>query len=71
MKVGYMIILPSTLSNFNCLDNGMSYKLQVKSSTDQAVITVPKSLRNAKGWEDGEELEWQINDEGSLELTES
>ena len=49
----------------------MSYKLQVKSSTDQAVITVPKSLRNAKGWEDGEELEWQINDEGSLELTES
>ena len=48
----------------------MSYKLQVKEQTDQATITVPKSLRNAKGWEDGEELEWKLNGKGNLELKE-
>jgi len=47
----------------------MSYRLQVKSN-DQAVITVPKNMRNAKGWEDGQELEWKINSKGNLELEE-
>ncbi|MFB6099836.1 MAG: AbrB/MazE/SpoVT family DNA-binding domain-containing protein [Candidatus Nanohalobium sp.] len=49
----------------------MSYKLQVKDSTDQATITVPKNMRKAKGWEDGQELEWKINDKGNLELEEA
>lgn len=48
----------------------MSYKLQVKDSTDQATITVPKSLRKAKDWEDGQELEWKLNSKGNLELEE-
>ncbi|NMJ76584.1 hypothetical protein GLU01_00775 [Nanohaloarchaea archaeon] len=44
-------------------------KLQVKPN-GQAVITVPKSMRNAKGWEDGEELQWKINNSGDLILEE-
>jgi len=47
----------------------MSYRLQIKSN-DQAVITVPKSLRNAKGWTDGEELMWSITKNGNLRLGE-
>lgn len=47
----------------------MSYRLQVKPN-GQAVITVPKNMRNAKSWEDGEKLEWKINDTGNLELEE-
>jgi bifunctional DNA-binding transcriptional regulator/antitoxin component of YhaV-PrlF toxin-antitoxin module len=46
----------------------MTYRLQVNQDTDQATITVPKAMRNAKDWEDGEELEWKINDQGNLEL---
>lgn len=48
----------------------MSYRLQIADQNDQAVITVPKNMREAKGWEDGEELEWKINNEGNLELQE-
>lgn len=48
----------------------MSYTLQVKKQNDQAVITVPKNMRKAKNWEDGQELEWKINDKGNLELQE-
>lgn len=48
----------------------MSYSLQVQESNDQATITVPKNMRNAKDWEDGEDLEWKINDKGNLELQE-
>jgi bifunctional DNA-binding transcriptional regulator/antitoxin component of YhaV-PrlF toxin-antitoxin module len=48
----------------------MSYTLQVKNQNDQAVITVPKNLRNAKDWKDGQKLEWKINDKGNLELEE-
>lgn len=44
-------------------------KLQVKPN-GQAVITVPKSMRKAKGWENGQELEWILNDSGQLVLTE-
>lgn len=44
-------------------------KLQVKPN-GQAVITVPKAMRNAKGWEDSQELEWKLNDKGDLELVE-
>lgn len=47
----------------------MSYTLQVKPN-GQSVITVPKNIRKAKGWDDGEELEWKINNNGSLELLE-
>ena len=42
-------------------------KLQVKPN-GQAVITVPKSMRNAKDWEDGQELEWKLNEQGKLQL---
>lgn len=45
-------------------------RLQVKGSNDQATITVPKNMRKAKNWEDGQELEWKISDEGNLELVE-
>lgn len=44
-----------------------SRKLQVKSN-GQSVITVPSHLVKSKGWSDGEELEWKINDNGNLEL---
>lgn len=44
-------------------------KLQVKPN-GQAVITVPKSMRKAKGWEDGQELTWNLNSNGKLELIE-
>lgn len=47
----------------------MSYRLQVKPN-GQAVITVPKSMRNAKDWEQGQELDWKLNDKGKLELEE-
>lgn len=44
-------------------------KMQVKPN-GQAVITVPKSLRKAKNWEDKQELEWNLNTKGFLELRE-
>ncbi|QKQ98079.1 hypothetical protein GKQ38_00885 [Candidatus Nanohaloarchaea archaeon] len=44
-------------------------KLQVKPN-GQAVITVPKSMRKAKGWENGQELEFVLNKEGKLVLKE-
>jgi bifunctional DNA-binding transcriptional regulator/antitoxin component of YhaV-PrlF toxin-antitoxin module len=44
-------------------------KLQVKPN-GQAVITVPKSMRKAKGWEDGQELDFILNNEGDLVLKE-
>lgn len=44
-------------------------KLQMKPN-DQAVITIPKKLRKAKGWEDKENLEWNLNQEGVLQLKE-
>ena len=47
----------------------MGYKLQVKSN-GQAVITIPKNMRKAKDWKDGQELGWKINNEGNLELEE-
>jgi bifunctional DNA-binding transcriptional regulator/antitoxin component of YhaV-PrlF toxin-antitoxin module len=48
----------------------MIYRLQVNDQTDQATITVPKAMRNAKDWKDGQELEWKLNDKGNLELQE-
>jgi len=59
------------LKYFNLIRNCMSYRLQVNDQTDQAVITVPKNLREAKDWEDGEELDWKINGKGNLELEEA
>lgn len=47
----------------------MSYTLQIKKN-GQAVITVPKSMVEAKNWEDGQELEWKLNNKGNLELQE-
>lgn len=49
----------------------MSMKLQVRGPHDQTVITVPKKLVKAKGWEHGDELEWSINNDGALELDEA
>lgn len=45
-------------------------KLQIRGKHDQARITVPKRFVKAMGWENGEDLEWKINDEGNLELEE-
>jgi hypothetical protein len=44
-------------------------KMQVKPN-GQAVITIPKKLKNAKGWQDKEELQWNLSQEGVLELKE-
>lgn len=44
-------------------------RLQVKPN-GQAVITVPKSMRKAKGWEDGQELKWNLTSSGELQLQE-
>lgn len=49
----------------------MSYKLQIRGPNNQSYITVPKKLVQAKGWESGQELEWEINDKGRLELREA
>jgi len=46
-------------------------KLQVKGENEQARITVPKPMREAKGWEDGEELKFSLNNEGDLVLKET
>jgi bifunctional DNA-binding transcriptional regulator/antitoxin component of YhaV-PrlF toxin-antitoxin module len=41
-------------------------KLQWASS--KYIITVPKKMVEARGWEKGEELEWKINEDNKLEL---
>lgn len=43
--------------------------MQVKPN-GQAVITIPKKLKNAKGRQDKEDLEWNLSQEGVLELKE-
>lgn len=48
----------------------MSYRLQIKGKNKQAMITVPKSMVEAKDWEDGQELDWKLNNKGHLELVE-
>lgn len=48
----------------------MSYRLQIREN-EQAIITVPKKLREAKGWEDKQELEWELDNNGDLKLTEA
>ena len=48
----------------------MSYNLQIKKN-GQAVITVPKSMVEAKDWKDGQELDWKLNNKGNLELKEA
>jgi hypothetical protein len=67
---GYFRIISLILYIFRVTDKCMSYLLQIKDQNNQAVITVPKNMRNAKEWEDGQELEWKINDKGNLELEE-
>jgi len=49
----------------------MAYRLQIKDSNNQSTITVPRKLVKSKNWEHGEELEWEINDKGRLELREA
>lgn len=41
-----------------------------KKPNGQFVLTIPKNLANAKGWEGGQEVEWKINNEGNLEIEE-
>lgn len=36
----------------------------------QKIITIPKHMAEAKGWEDKTEVKWLINNKGNLELTE-
>jgi len=56
--------------NINIKNMPMSYRLQIQDTNNQATITVPKSMWEAKNWEDGQELEWKINNQGNLELEE-
>ena len=42
-------------------------KLQ-EDSSGRYNITVPVSIVRAKGWEKGEDLEWEINDDGNIVL---
>lgn len=44
-------------------------KLQVKKN-GQAIITVPKSMKNAMDWKHGDRLQWKLNNKGRLELIE-
>lgn len=43
-------------------------KLQ-KASGDQHMVTIPKELRLAMGWEKGDELEFKVKDSDTLEVT--
>ena len=43
-------------------------KLQ-KASDDQHLVTIPKELRKAMGWEKGDELEFSVVDSDTLEVT--
>lgn len=45
-------------------------KLQVKGPHDQARITIPKKFVQAKEWEDGQDLQFKINNKGNLEIEE-
>ncbi|MFB6241794.1 MAG: AbrB/MazE/SpoVT family DNA-binding domain-containing protein [Candidatus Nanosalina sp.] len=45
--------------------------MKLQETTDGGFfITVPKQLADAKGFEKGQELEWQVNEEGQLVLRE-
>jgi|APHM01.1.fsa_nt_gi hypothetical protein len=46
-------------------------KLQITDPHGQAKITVPKKFVQAKDWEDGQDLEFKINNKGNLELEEN
>jgi bifunctional DNA-binding transcriptional regulator/antitoxin component of YhaV-PrlF toxin-antitoxin module len=45
--------------------------MKLQFTGKQYQITVPKKLVEAKNWEKGEELKWELNDNGNLELRES
>lgn len=45
-------------------------KLQ-EGSNGQKLITVPRQIARAKGWDKGEELAWEVNDDGDLVLKET
>lgn len=42
-------------------------KLQ-KASGDQHMVTLPKELRKAMGWEKGDQLEFSVKDSNTLEV---
>lgn len=39
-----------------------------RASADQHMITIPKELRKAMGWEKGDQLEFKVKDSKTLEL---
>ena len=45
-------------------------KLQIKPN-GQAVITVPTAIRKSNDWEQGQELEWKLNNNGNYEVVEA
>jgi len=51
---------------------GLYYKFRFmklqKDNSGRYNITIPVSIVRAKGWEKGEELEWEINDNGNILL---
>jgi bifunctional DNA-binding transcriptional regulator/antitoxin component of YhaV-PrlF toxin-antitoxin module len=42
-------------------------KLQ-EGSNNQKLVTVPRELCKAMGWEKGDELSWSVKDSNTLEL---
>ena len=47
---------------------GYGIKLYMNKATGQAVLTLPAAIRQAKGWTNGQELEWVIDNMGQLIL---
>jgi len=41
-----------------------------KASGDQHMVTIPKELRKAMGWEKGTEIQFEVIDDKSLEMKE-
>ena len=39
-----------------------------KASGDQHLVTIPKELRKAMGWEKGDDLEFSVKNSETLEL---
>jgi len=40
-----------------------------EGSNNQKLVTIPRELAKAMGWEKGEELKFSVKDENTLELT--
>ena len=46
----------------------MTKKTWVLSVDEEGVISFPEDLMNVMGWEEGTELSWQMESDGSIQL---